>query len=110
MNWRALIKSLPPGLTFKEAAVRLGRPYNNTRLALHKYRYKAADGRAFSQRGQRKVRLEDIDWRQSNVEIARTFGASRELVRQLRKKLRKPFVEARGRKSNKIPLASKTRK
>ena len=99
MNWKKLIRSLPKGLTFTEAAARLGQDYNATRLAIHKYGYAAVDGRRYSQMPRRKIRVEDIDWSKSNIQIARELLASRERVRQLRKSNGKRFVESRGRKS-----------
>jgi hypothetical protein len=102
MNWRTLIRSLPKGLTFREAASRLGQNYNSTRLAIHRYKYRAVDGRRFSQIVKRKIKVEAIDWRRSNIEIARELRCSRERVRQLRSSLGKPFVESRGRKPSKV--------
>lgn len=93
-----LSSRIPPGLTYIEASRRLGLPYQTARLALKRERYRAVDGRQYSQRGERKIRTEDVDWKQSNIEIARQCGVSRERVRFLREKLGKPMVESRGRK------------
>ena len=98
MNWRATIESLPPGLTFSEAALRLARPYYSVRAAIHKYGYQAVDGRGTGQDSHRKIRVEDADWTKSNIEIARKFLVSKERVRVIRKKLNLPRVESRGRK------------
>lgn len=102
MNWRKLIQSLPKGLTFREAATRLGQDYNQTRLAIHRYRYRAVDGRAFSQVARRKIKAgASINWLLPNIEIARKLGVSRERVRQLRLAAGKPMIESRGRKPKK---------
>lgn len=100
-NWSDLIACLPPGLTFSEAAARLGTDYQATRNAIKRYGYKAADGRKFSQNGRRKLVPENVNWKLSNIEIARRLKISRERVRFMRAQLNKPFVESRGRKPRK---------
>lgn len=97
-SWKSLISSLPRGLSYSEAATRLGRDYQAVRQAIIRHGYRAVDGRKFSQNGRRKFQYEGVDWRRSNVAIAREHGVSRELVRRVRDRLRKPFVESRGRK------------
>lgn len=99
-NWKKLLRSLPRGLTFAEVAQRLGTPYQATRLAIIRYKYNAQDGRKYSQRNQRKLNPDQVNWRLSNKEIADQFGVSRERVRKVRERLGKPTVEARGRKPN----------
>lgn len=97
-NWRKLLKSIPAGLTYSEVARRLGTKYFDTREAILKYRYKAVDGRRYGQLRHRKFDLSRVDWKLPNVDIARQFGVSRELIRLRRRALGKPFVESRGRK------------
>lgn len=97
-NWKDLIKSLPLGLTFSQAAKRLRRDYQCTRQALFKYRYRALDGRHTAQLKTRKVNPDKIDWRKSNIQIARELLVSRERIRFVRKHAGKAKVEARGRK------------
>jgi hypothetical protein len=96
-NWKALIKSLPPGLTFSQAAKRLRRDYQCTRQAIFNYGYRAVDGRHFTNMKTRKVNPDKIDWRKSNIQIARELLVSRERIRFVRKRDGKPKVEARGR-------------
>jgi hypothetical protein len=45
----------------------------------------------------RKVNPDKIDWRKSNIQIARELLVSRERIRFVRKRAGKPKVEARGR-------------
>ena len=99
MKWKSLIDSLPDGLTFSEAAKRLGLPYQATRQAIIRYRYPAVDGRRYGQRRVRRMVPESIDWRKSNIQIARELLVSRERVRIVRKALGKKRVESRGRKA-----------
>lgn len=94
-----LIEALPPGLTFQEAALRLGVDYQACRRAIQKYGYRASDGRRYCQNSTRKLVPEKIDWRKSNIQIARELLISRERVRVVRSKIGKPLVESRGRKS-----------
>lgn len=96
-SWKSLISSLPKGLSFTEAATRLGMDYQSVRAAIKRHGYKAVDGRRFSQNHNRKFWFEGVNWKMSNVEIAREHGVSRELVRRVRNRLCKPFVESRGR-------------
>ena len=96
-NWKDLIKSLPPGLTFSQAAKRLRRDYQCTRQAIFKYLYRALDGRHSAQLKTRKVNPDKIDWRKTNVQIARELLVSRERIRFVRQQAGKPKVEARGR-------------
>lgn len=94
--YREAVRSLPPGLTQKEAACRLGLPYQTARQLIERHRYRAEDGRKF--RSGKKFLPDQADWTASNADLARQFGVSRERVRQWRKHLGKPFVESRGRK------------
>lgn len=95
-KWKDLLRALPKGLTFIEVSRRLGMPYQRVRLAIHRHRYRASDGRRFC--CPRKIPVESIDWSESNASIARRFGVTRERIRVLRNREKKPFVESRGRK------------
>lgn len=97
-EWNRLLRSLPRGLSYLEAADRLGLHYQQVRNAIKRLGYRAIDGRRFSQNHRRKIRAEDVDWSMSNIAIARLFGVSKERVRAIRDRLGKPFVESRGRK------------
>lgn len=97
-HWKQLIESLPPGLSFSEASIRLCLDYQAVRNAIRRYEYKAIDGRRISQNNNRKCWYDDVDWKKSNIVIAREHGVSRELVRRIRKRLGHPRVESRGRK------------
>lgn len=98
-SWKSLIASLPSGLSYSEAADRLGLDYQSVRQAIRRYRYQAIDGRKFSQDGRRKFDPDKADWTKSNQWNAIEQKCSRELVRRYRNRLQKPFVESRGRKS-----------
>lgn len=97
-QWKSLIASLPPGLSFSEAAVRLCMDYQAVRNAIRRYGYKAVDGRRFSPNKNIQFWYKDVNWQKSNVVIAREHGVSREMVRRIRKRLGHPRVESRGRK------------
>jgi transposase len=98
-SWPAIIKALPKGLTFKQAAEHLDAPYSVVRYALHRYNYKALDGRHYCQLAVRKVVPEKIDWSMTNVEIARKLLVSRERIRIVRRGLGLAFLRAGQRKN-----------
>ncbi len=91
-DWKSLLNSLSPNLSFSEAADRLKKPYQSVRSAMKKHGYASSDGRKSN------INIGEINWKDSNVKISRQFNVSRERIRVLRKKLQMPFVEARGRK------------
>jgi hypothetical protein len=97
-NYARALASLPAGLTAPEVAARLGVNTPQARILIGRHRYRAADGRTFSQHVTRKLNPDAVDWTQSNADIARQTGVSRERVRFLRKQLGLPFVESRGRR------------
>ena len=97
-NWEQAIASLVASLTFQEVAKRLGVNYQVARRIINEYGYKAVDGRKFGQVENRKLEPDKVDWRMSNVDIARQFGVSRERVRFVRNYLGKPKIESRGRR------------
>lgn len=84
--------TLPRGLTFAEAARRLGLDYRKALYVIHKHGYPAVDGRHFGQRSHRRLDPSRVDWKQSNIQIARRFRVSRERVRFLRERLGKAAV------------------
>lgn len=90
--------SLPRGLTPTEISRRLGVDYHAALRLISRRRYRASDGRKFSQNHKRRLLPEQVDWTRSNADIAREFAVSRERVRVMRNRLRKKFVESRGRK------------
>lgn len=100
-DWPDMIEALPPNLTLSQAAQLLHRPYASVRHNLIRLNYPWRDGRslrfAFGQPVSR-VPWEKVNWRLSNIVIAHRYRVSRELVRRIRNRLGKPFVEARGRK------------
>jgi len=98
MNLAHLVKSLPFGLSYREAAARIGLPYQRVRLAMIRDKYPVADGRGFSQNGRRKLNPALLDWSKSNIALARQWKCSRERVRTLRQKLGLPKIESRGRR------------
>lgn len=83
-NWPALIKQLPPGLTYYQAARRLKVPYTVIRYAIHRYRYRAVDGRSFGQRVRRILDPDKTDWRKSDLQIARELLISKQRVNRVR--------------------------
>lgn len=98
-SWPEIIKRLPKGLTFKQVAQRLRAPYSVCRYAIHRYGYKALDGRHYCQLAVRKVVPEKIDWSMTNVEIARKLLVSRERIRIVRRGLGLAFLRAGERKN-----------
>lgn len=93
---------LPKGLSYGEAARRLGLDYQACRKLLLEQGYRATDGRTYAQNGKRRFPAEDADWTRSNVWLARRYGVSRNLVRMWRDRLGKPKVESRGRPRKKV--------
>ena len=83
-NWPALFSKLSPGLTFGELARRFHVPYLTALRAAHKFGYAAKDGRHLAQRHRRKLNPELVDWRKSNIQIARELLVSRQLVSVVR--------------------------
>jgi hypothetical protein len=79
-NWPALIERLPEGLTTHQIARRFRVPYLTAWRAARRFGYPAVDGRRMGQRHRRKLKPELVDWRKSNVEIARELLVSRQLV------------------------------
>ena len=82
MNWPDLIATLPPGLSFKAAADRLGRHPRTVHNALTRYGYTATDGRHAGQLHRRKLDPDKVDWSRPLVDIARECGVSKQCVHQ----------------------------
>lgn len=101
-NWKARIARLPRRLSYAQAAKRIGKPYQTVRKQLIAHRYQTINGHRTAKWRTRKINVSAIDWRRSNVEIARDLLCSRERIRKIRLTLGKPFVESRGRKPKKV--------
>jgi hypothetical protein len=100
--WKELIESLPTGLTQPQAANRLRRAVGAVRYWIKQLGYKHADGRCIAwtearKQARRKVSHSLIDWKQTNVAIAKQHGLSRERVRQIRSALKLAKVNGRKR-------------
>lgn len=103
-DWDLVISALPPNLTTSQAASLLNRNYTTVRSNLHRHQYSTRDGRHHRyvfRPPVSRVNWSTINWRLSNIAIARQRGVSREIVRRMRKRLGKPFVESRGAKPKK---------
>lgn len=115
MNYAAaksLVEKLPPNLTAWQAAAMLRQPYARMRSLLLKHGYAAVDGRRIRWKlGPPKWRVPwgKINWRLSNIQIARKHRVSREIVRRMRNRFNMPFVEARGAKKGKPCRSKKVR-
>lgn len=96
--WKLALAAMPPGMTFSEVSRRLCQSYQTTRMAIRKHRYKAVDGRKFSQNRKRKLQVSDLDPRKSTVEIARACGVTKQRVSALAKQLGVKLKDTRGRK------------
>jgi len=88
-EWQSLFDSLPPHLTLKEVARRFKQTYRLTATWARKCGYEAKSGHKLLWTAQRRrqfqrVPWQNIDWRLSNVQIARELGVSREIVRRRR--------------------------
>lgn len=92
------IRRLPRRLTGVELSRRLGLDYQAALRLVRKTNYPMTDGRKYSQATERKFIPEEADWSKSNVELAKIWGVTRERVRAVRKTLKIPLVESRGRK------------
>ncbi len=100
-DWKSAIARLKPGLSYVQAAEKLGQSYSVTRKWLIIFKYRRVDGRGNSmvRRNAMLNEYSGIDWRKSNVLLALECGKTRERMRQVRCLLRKPKIEARGRKA-----------
>lgn len=96
--WTRVVKALPTGMTVDQVArlFRRSPALVKRRLAGVGYKVKLPSRRTY----QLPEWVTKADWTMPNVEIAAKFGVSRERVRQFRVKLKKPFVESRGKKAN----------
>jgi len=88
-DWIKAIQKLPPGLSYLQASKRLRAPYSSLRLAMIKCGYSGVDGRVRGQLKNRKLQVEKVDWSQTNADIGRKYGVSRERVRFMRRRLGK---------------------
>ena len=86
-DFSKLLVRLPSGLTFTQVSRRLRVNYLQAFRAAHKFGYAATDGRHLAQRHRRLFDPEKVDWKKSNIQIARELLVSRERVRQVRNKV-----------------------
>ena len=86
-DWPSLFKRIPPGLTFAQVAKRLRTPYANTLRQIHLHGYPAVDGRTHSQDFRRVLDPDKVDWRKSDLTIARELLISRQRVHKVRQGL-----------------------
>lgn len=103
-DWDQIVAALPANLTVTQAASLLHRNYTTVRKNLRQRNYPARNGhkcRFVFSPPQTQVKWESVNWRLSNIAIARQRGVSREIVRRMRNRLGKPFVESRGAKPKK---------
>jgi hypothetical protein len=91
-HWVKLVRSIPPGMSQLDAARYLNRKGSTVRYWLLKLKYRDSDGRRhWPERRKEKFRTINphaVDWKQTNVAIAKQHGVSRERVRQLRRDLK----------------------
>ena len=88
-DWLKAIEKLPPGLSYLQASKRLRAPYSSLRLAMIKFGYSNVDGHHQGQLKNRTLIVEKVDWSQTNADIGRKYGVSRERVRFMRRRLGK---------------------
>lgn len=96
------IRQLPPGKTVVEVARGMGINYQTARRLMLQCDYKIKDGRsqgALPRTTKALRKFNGVNWNLPNVKIAKNLGVTRERVRQVRKQLGWPIVEARGRKA-----------
>lgn len=101
LNSRSLIESLPPGLTIWQAAAMLRQSYSRVRNLMLRFHYLPLDGRRLRWKlapPRTRVPWDRVNWRLSNIVLATRYRVSREIVRRMRNRLQKPFVESRGAK------------
>lgn len=81
-RWGEMLASVEPGLRLAELAGRLKQPYATVQRWAAFFGYPILDGRR-----ERAARVDwrRIDWRKTNIQIARELGVSRERVRQVRR-------------------------
>lgn len=101
MICRISLSELPPNLTLDEVAERLGISYSEVsrRCSEAGYQFKRKEVKGSAEVIEKLIRAG-----LSNIQIARALSCSRELARQIRKKLGLPKVENRGRKTGISPF------
>lgn len=82
--WRDRLAATEPGLSISELASRFGASYPTVQRWAAFFAYAIHDGRGRSSTAD----WENVDWGQTNIDIARRLDVSRERVRQVRVKLR----------------------
>lgn len=95
--WSQMIKAIPAGLTAEKAARIFRRSVTLTRRRLKENGYAIKEAK----KHEIPAWTAEANWTLPNVDIASKFNLTRERVRQVRKRLGYPFVEARGRQNGK---------
>ena len=89
--WQQIIGAAHPGLSIAALARAVNQPYGNVRYWAPKLGYVTADGRDHPHpdkfKNIRRVNTSNFDWTQSNPELAKLHGISRQRVWQLRKNI-----------------------
>jgi hypothetical protein len=87
--WRDRLATIQPGLPLQELQRRFDASYSTVHKWVRHFGYTICD-----LRGQTPswVDWTEVDWRQSNVAIARALNVSRERVRQVRLEIGEPKV------------------
>ncbi len=96
-DWKKLIRTIPRRSTYEEAAALLGQSYHMTRYWMIRFGKKARRKNNGLRPETRRL-CKKADWSKSNIVIAAEFGVTRERIRQIRERIGKPKVEARGRR------------
>lgn len=78
--WFERLRKLPPGLDADAVARRFGSNYRAVLRWAHVFGYQFRDRRRHTDRD----RWNKVDWSQTDAQIARELGVSRERVRQVR--------------------------
>ena len=91
-QWQSKLRSLPKGLTLKQVARRLRKPYQLAARWCKVFGSRNRIDRAWTAQRLREFRRAPwsrVPWNMANVEIARSYGVSREIVRRRRKEFTK---------------------
>ena len=88
-EWQHLFDSLPPGLELKRIAKQFRKGYRLTATWARRCNYQAASGHQLLWTAQRRrefsrVNWDSVPWEKRNVDIAKMYGVSREIVRRRR--------------------------
>lgn len=99
-QWKSLIDTIPPGLTYQESASFIGKSYHQTYYWMREFRIRPPQRAGVGQlRFKSRMTWGPVDWTLRDVDIARKMGKTRERVRQVRQILKMPKVGKVGRRS-----------